>query len=214
MDKYLSILTNFGCHFTCPYCIVKKNGIDIPKTTVRSLEGLDKAIEDTGANIISVSGGGDPLHNYPAHIDFYEHLFRLCEDLKLPIEMHTSYIYSMFPYEKCYRVVYHIQRVTDLFHINRYGNEKVRVVLVAVPGLSHDVIDAIADYVKRSSDIDELSFRQMVDENYETRYYNHEYLKAGHKKRWWYIEQGDYNTYFVEGKLTNSYESLKKEKKK
>lgn len=27
MDKYLSVITNFGCHGRCPYCIVRENGI-------------------------------------------------------------------------------------------------------------------------------------------------------------------------------------------
>ena len=27
MDKYLSIITNFGCHYKCPYCIVKENNL-------------------------------------------------------------------------------------------------------------------------------------------------------------------------------------------
>ena len=34
MDKYLSIITNFGCHYNCPYCIVKNNNLHIPKTTL------------------------------------------------------------------------------------------------------------------------------------------------------------------------------------
>lgn len=40
MEKCLSIITNFGCHYKCPYCIVKKNGISVPKTTVESLDNL------------------------------------------------------------------------------------------------------------------------------------------------------------------------------
>lgn len=213
MDKYLSILTNFGCHFTCPYCIVKKNGINIPKTTVKSLKGLHAAVKSTGANIISVSGGGDPLFEYENHNDFYDVLLSYCDRCKLPLEMHTSYIDSSFPYEKCHRVVYHVRWMIDLDKIKRHGNEKVRVVFVMTAGIHPRTIDAIADYVEQSADIDELSFRQMVDENYETQYYNHEYLKAGHKKRWWYIEQSDYNTYFVDGKFTNSYKSLIGERK-
>ena len=33
-DKYLSVITNFGCHYSCPYCIVKNNHLNIPKTTI------------------------------------------------------------------------------------------------------------------------------------------------------------------------------------
>ena len=29
--KYMSVITNFGCHYKCPYCIVKENNLHIPK---------------------------------------------------------------------------------------------------------------------------------------------------------------------------------------
>ena len=210
MNKYLSILTNFGCHFTCPYCIVRKNGIDIPKTTVQSLDGLERAIKDTGCNIISVSGGGDPLHNYQAHRDFYDRLFFLCKEHNLPIEMHTSYKNSAFPYHKCVRVVYHLQKFDDLWHIKRRGNEIVRVVFVVTEDFTESDLGRISMFVRQSTDIDELSFRQMVDENYETKFHLHDLLRVGHHEGWWYyIQQGDYNTYFVNGRLTTSYQSLK-----
>ncbi len=25
--KYMSVITNFGCHYKCPYCIVKENNL-------------------------------------------------------------------------------------------------------------------------------------------------------------------------------------------
>ena len=36
-DKYLSVITNFGCHYSCQYCIVKNNHLNIPKTTIHGL---------------------------------------------------------------------------------------------------------------------------------------------------------------------------------
>jgi hypothetical protein len=73
------------------------------------------------------------------------------------------------------------------------------------------MIDDIAVIVKHHPDIDELSFRQMVDENYNATTYCQDYLREGHKKRWWYIEQGDYNTYYVNGKLYNKFSDIGKE---
>ena len=55
MDKYLSIITNFGCHGRCPYCIVRENGIKVPKSTIGGLDKLEDAIKMTGANIVSIS---------------------------------------------------------------------------------------------------------------------------------------------------------------
>jgi hypothetical protein len=37
------------------------------------------------------------------------------------------------------------------------------------------------EFCANSDDIDELSFRQMVDNHYQETYYCHDYLKAGHK---------------------------------
>lgn len=61
MDKYLSIITNFGCHGKCPYCIVRENGIKVPKTTLGGLDNLTKVLKETNRNIISISGRWRPI---------------------------------------------------------------------------------------------------------------------------------------------------------
>ena len=73
--KYMSVITNFGCHYKCPYCIVKENNLHIPKTTVAGLDNLREALKVNGCNIISISGGGDPLHEYDKHIEWYRKFF-------------------------------------------------------------------------------------------------------------------------------------------
>ena len=42
--KYMSVITNFGCHYKCPYCIVKENNLHIPKTTLAGLDSLREAL--------------------------------------------------------------------------------------------------------------------------------------------------------------------------
>lgn len=207
-DKYLSIITNFGCHFTCPYCVVKNNMIDVPVTTLDSLKLLKDAVEFEKATIISVSGGGDPLHECVLHRNYYRELFRLCEEMNLPLEMHTSYINAKFPYKKCYRVVYHCRDIEQLSKIRRHGDEIVRAVFVVTADFTQEKIDAIADYVEKSDVIDELSFRQMIDAGYTVTNYCQEYLRSGHKNRWWYIEQADYNSYFVNGEIFYKYSDI------
>ena len=207
-DKCLSIITNFGCHFTCPYCVTKNNGINVPATTIESLDLLKPAVGLTGANIISVSGGGDPLYLFHKHIDYYTKLFELCYEMNIPLELHTSYTNAMFPYEWCHRVVYHCRGMASLLCVRRRGTEKVRVVFVVTEDFTKEKIDKIANYVERTTQIDELSFRQMIDKDYKVTDYCQEYLRAGHKKRWWYIEQNDYNTYFVNGKLYYKYSDI------
>ena len=219
-DKYLSIITNFGCHYKCPYCIVKNNNLHVPVTT---LDGLDTLALKFGAqrcNIISISGGGDPLHEYEKHVDWYRKLFKISKKIakdrgqyagRIPIEMHTSYLtdQTTFPFYDCYRVVYHVHSYEDLQKIHRTGDEIVRAVFVVTEDYTIEDIMRIAMFVHDSNEIDELSFRQLVDENYQEHYYLHDYLKLGHRKFWHYIEQNDYNIYYAENQVFYRYEDLK-----
>ena len=218
-DKYLSVITNFGCHGKCPYCIVRENGINVPKTTIDGLENLESVFQRVGCNIISVSGGGDPLHEYEKHFDWYRKLFKisrydstrnLWRATPIPIEMHTSYMTDevSFPFYDCYRVVYHANTIEQLSQIKRTGNEIVRVVYVVTEDFSLEQIMEIALRVHDSDQIDELSFRQLVGKDYKTADYWEDFLKLGHHKLWHYIEQKDYNLYYVEGEIYTKFSEI------
>lgn len=217
MDKYLSIITNFGCHGKCPYCITRENGIKVPKSTVGGLNNLTKALKETNINTISISGGGDPLHEYEKHVDWYRKLFSIvnnyyvnCATYSIPVEMHTSYMTdeSTFPFYDCKRVVYHLNTFEQLKHIHRTGNEIVRVVYVVTKDFTLERIMNIAMFVADSNEIDELSFRQLVDKGYEVTDYWQDILRFGHKKLWWYIEQCDYNLYYAENKIYTKFSEI------
>lgn len=182
-------------------------------TTLDGLRGLDKAYAENGCDIISISGGGDPLFEYEKHLDWYQELFQWAQGYRphpVPIDMHTSYLTedSLFPFYKCHRVVYHANTIKELEKIHRIGKEIVRIVYVVTEDFTPEMIMDIAGYVKQSDQIDELSFRQLVGNNYETKFHLHEYLKSGHKKLWWYIEQNDYNLYYAENKIYTEYREI------
>lgn len=210
MEKYLSIITNFGCHGKCPYCVVRENGIKVPKTTLDGLDNLSKALKETGGNIISISGGGDPLYEYEKHVDWYRKLAKIIRQRGIPVEMHTSYMTdeSTFPFYDCKRVVYHLNTFEQLKHIRRTGSEIVRVVYVVTKDFTLEQIMNIAMFVADSKEIDELSFRQLVDKGYEVTDYWQDVLRFGHKKLWWYIEQCDYNLYYVENKVYTKFSEI------
>ena len=54
----------------------------------------------------------------------------------------------------------------------------------------------------------------MVDGNYKETHYCEDFLKAGHKKDWWYITQCDYNLYYAENEVKTRYEDFKKKNRK
>lgn len=82
MNKMLSIITNFGCHFECPECIVKNSGIDVPQTTIGGLAQLDSAFRNNLCKVVSISGGGDPLFNYGDNFNWYRALFKWARSYK------------------------------------------------------------------------------------------------------------------------------------
>lgn len=211
-DKYISIITNFGCHYTCPYCIVRNNNLNVPKSTIEGLDSLRLEIARNQCNWISLSGGGDPLWNYSEHKDWYDEFFEITNGLNR--ELHTSLPnVSEVPYSIFDRVVYHLHGLEQLYSIKRQNCAIVRVVFVVNEDFTEDLINRIAVFCANSDNIDELSFRQMVDDHYQKTYYCYDYLKAGHKKLWWYIEQNDYNLYYCQNKVYTEYKSIGTEMK-
>lgn len=160
--KYMSVITNFGCHYKCPYCIVKENNLHIPRTTLSGLDNLEEALKENNCDIVSISGGGDPLHEYEKHIDWYRKFFGIAHKRNvffngsmrpIPVEMHTSYMTdeTAFPFYDCYRVVYHANSIDQLSHIRRTGNEIVRAVFVVTADYTIADIMDIALFVKNST---------------------------------------------------------------
>lgn len=166
-------------------------------------------------NWASVSGGGDPLWQWPHHQKWWAHFFDTCRKLGRQTELHTSYYdvkhdpdIMLFPFERFDRVVYHLHHMDELDKIHRVGGEIVRVVFVVDDNMTEDEINKIAEYVEYSNEVDELTFRQRVDDHYKETYHLHGFLLAGHQKRWWYVTQCDYNTYFHNGKLYMKYTDI------
>lgn len=215
-DKYLSIITNFGCHYKCPECVVKNNGLKMSKTDEESsyfplFTVLGNEAKD--CNWVSVSGGGDPLSHWWEHQFWWSAFFSVCISLGCKMELHTSYTNNnkeclMFPFQRFDRIVYHVHNIEEMSRVFRCENEIVRVVFVVSDDMTESDIRYIADYVEASDEIDELSFRQRIDKDYKVNYHLHDFLKAGHKKSWWYIEQNDYNTYYHNGKLYTKYTDI------
>lgn len=210
-DKYLSIITNFGCHYKCPYCIVKNNSIDVPETTLDGLNKLAYTIMLNYIDIVSLSGGGDPLYKLEEHNYYFSTLLGILIVTRTRLEIHTSYVEHTWLTGYSYRMVYHLHSKEQLKAVRKFHSELVRVVFVVTDDMTEEDIKYISDYVKNSKEIDELSFRQRVDKDYKLSYHLHDFLTEGHQKKWWYITQGDYNLYYAENKVYHKYSDFRRE---
>lgn len=217
----LSILTNFGCHWGCRYCVYRENGINIPNTDYRNFNWteLEEQLKNHRGELVSVSGGGDPLYNYDnfENTMFYHVLFHYLEKYDCTLELHTSMVNKDFPYDKCERVVFHFAMPNQIAMLDILKDQLnldsviVRVVYVVQDYYTKALVNEIARNVNNSNVISELSFRQMIGSNGETTYYLHDYLLDGHmvNGKWYYIEQCDYNEYFVQDHIETSYLEIK-----
>lgn len=214
-EKMLSVLTNFGCDWSCPYCIYKNSDVHIKKTAENSFNWskLEEEFKTNPCKEVSISGGGDPLYNWNKTQWFYDKLIYLTNKYHKKLELHTSYIDYDFPYYMFNRVVFHMMsikylRLIDKQHIHLPNN--VRVVFVVEDYFTSDLLNRIATEVEHNTSITELpSFRQRVDNCGNTTYTLHEELKKYHLNKWYYITQCDYNDYFVDDKVEKEYLSIR-----
>lgn len=214
----LSILTNFGCHFACSYCVYRDNKINIPFTNIDTFGWiqLEEELKKHKGEEVSISGGGDPLYNYDESNNraFYDKLFALLKKYDCKLELHTSIFDPRFPYDNCERVVFHFtvpNQIKMLYYTDRLVRlpSKVRVVYVVQEHYTRHLINEIVKEVLACEEITELSFRQMIKADGTTDYTLYDYLKEGHMKDWYYIEQQDYNEYFVQDHLEREYLAIK-----
>lgn len=219
-NRILSILTNFGCHWGCRYCVYRENGINIPKTNYRTFgwKQLEEQFQIHRGETVSISGGGDPLYNYGDDNTtiFYGILFDLAKEYDIKLEMHTSMLNQDFPYDKFERVVFHLTMPTQLSLINNSVMklpEKVRAVFVVQDYYTKSLLFKISRFALQDDNVvSELSFRQMINREGQAEYYLHDFLKEYHGVLWHYIEQSDYNDYFVEDHIETEYLNIKGDK--
>ena len=90
MNKGFTIITNFGCDQHCPYCISKHHPIlQNNLTNDINWKYLEKCIAESTAPTVNLSGGGDPFFHYQEHLDFYDHIYNICQKYQKRMDIHT-----------------------------------------------------------------------------------------------------------------------------
>lgn len=214
MNKNYSLITNFGCHWTCPYCIVRENGLNIDETDIFVAKNtIFRLINEDKIDFLSFSGGGDPLFMINEdRVEWYSNILGKCDSSGIFTEMHTSYLNNKLTKNLSFdRIVYHCLKPNQIDMLKKNDNEIVRAVFVVQEYYTKDLILDIMRRVEESDVVTELSFRQRMDDNYEMTYTCHDFLLSGHQDSWWYITQDDYNNYIVNDKISHRYEDFKKQ---
>lgn len=213
-----SIITNFGCNRNCSYCISNIGEHGIPYTILNAtLASLRSIAKDSKISSLSVSGGGDPLFNImneDARIDWYSFITSFCDFSNTKSKIHTSYFKNLSPTQKDIiskfdLVSYHLFDVRDVQYVKKIQRECVRVVFVVTPDFTTQKIDEITRAVSNNDNIDQLTFRQYVSNDYVPVSVCEDYLAQGDNQNYWkYVRQGDYNNYIVNNKLYFRFQDI------
>ena len=231
LNTNYSVITNFGCHYKCPYCITKQTGMHLPETDALAVsKTLRCLLEDDRIEFLSFSGGGDPMHGITTdktRAAWYAMTQEICYWHNVETEMHTSaetlrqYMHDddvIRLLRGFDRIVYHCRTVDDLDRVNnafpyhesiyRCGTV-IRVVFVVTRETTINAVEEIAKAFRGCLGVDELTFRQMVDGNFVPDDTLRDYLLDGHREgRWHYTEQGDYNRYIVNDRVYDRFEDI------
>lgn len=200
MKKGFSIITNFGCDEGCRYCIWKQHELRDIYTSYVSTDWqlLFDYLNENKIKKLSVSGGGDPLYKLEENKLWWAKLFRICQRLQIDIDLHTAKIITDYLFlENFNKIVIHFNadKFNNISLIKRYTN-KIRIVFV-VDG-SYD-IGEICKYAGHCIKHDyQLSFRELCGKKNEKIQNIENYIiKNQRKLKCKFIEQADYNHYFM-----------------
>lgn len=95
INKGFTIITDFGCHLHCPYCISKHHPILAgAKTDISKIDWqhLEHCVAESSSPRVNLSGGGDPFYRYQDHISFYYRVAEITHRYGKLLDIHTRII--------------------------------------------------------------------------------------------------------------------------
>jgi hypothetical protein len=190
----ISIITNFGCHANCWYCIWKTHPLKDVKleTDWEKLRAFLVKYQDRGK--VSVSGGGDCLYHYDQHVGWWIRLFEETKDLNMLVDVHTreKFTHQRF-WKKINRCVFSSDRLEDDREYLEYlaNLVKIRITHLVTKDTTYKMIE---DYLRFQQKINcQFTIKELVGYDDGGRY------KEIRKKypEIFHLDEGDYNIYYM-----------------
>ena len=189
-----SIVTNFGCPTNCWYCIWKNHSLKDCNEPFE-MERVKFFIESAPTDKISISGGGDCLHQFDKYEkSFWEPIFALAKKYKKKIDVHsrTPFWNDAF-WKKINKVVVSSDFLTeDMVYLSYLAqNTKVRVVHVVTKDSTPGLIAAYCNFLDTIGA--QFTLKRLVGYDDGNRW--NEIKKTF--PNIFFLEEGDYNIYYM-----------------
>lgn len=167
-------------------------------------ERLELAIRNFPGDVFSISGGGDPLHNFEENIAFWSTIAQLCQIYNKQIDIHSAYLQKMIEVFSYFRSILRkpvIHCFPETWDDSKEGilqlqklSPRLRINFV----IDHQ-LDTIALDVEDFCNTHAISFsyRQLIGSNLypvtDSLFYTEVETRTQYGR---YIKQDDYNVYF------------------
>lgn len=192
--KNLSIITDFGCPFSCYFCISKSQ-----KTKkdfvfdIDTFSNMERTFDLSAYDRISLSGGGDPLFIHSEEINkFYIGLFEFSKKHNLPLHMHTNF---RDPADICHdfdKIVLSIHEEDYIYKLNKWSEFKnLRVAFVSTGDNDIELLKRVYAAVPES-----IQFTVKQLDYVDISCFSEVKKFLSTKKNARFLPNGDYNEYF------------------
>jgi hypothetical protein len=191
VNKGFSIITNFGCNFSCHYCVWKSHLLNQIQTNINTFDWNKLQKFTNNYSKISVSGGGDPFFQIEHNWNWYE---KLIEVYKGKIDIHTANILQEeSKYQYFNRIVLHLNYNRFLQHWEylKEVSYQLRLVFVIDDFITEQQILEIVDTVDGKY---QISFKELFGVKNKSIIIKEQLIKT---LSVYYIPIGDYNIYFM-----------------
>ena len=192
--KNISIITNFGCHSNCWYCIWKGHELEYvkQKTNWKKLRSFIQKYKNKGK--VSVSGGGDCLYKYNTYKIWWNNFFKIAKEFNMLVDVHTrEKFHNNNFWKNINRCVFSSDSLNNDKNYLEYLSKltKLRITHLVTAKTTNKMIE---QYLSFQNQIKcQFTIKQLVkfDDNNRYNEIRKKYPKLYH------LDTGDYNIYYM-----------------
>ena len=218
----LSIITNFGCPYSCKFCISNsQNSINAYKFKLKDARDIRNLLKSGNYSRLSISGGGDPLFIHNVDISLlYKFIIKNSKKYNIHLSFHTNFKEPHFNIKKLlnryltnFVISVHRDDWSRKFHKwseDGYYSKNLRFAYVI--GYNTDDLNIIKEMLKHLPQVSKLTLKQLdgsILENIKDIQKIKELIQDNPKCI--ILESGDYNTYYnlKDNKIYNKFKDIK-----
>lgn len=218
----LSIITNFGCHYSCGFCISSsQNSKNDYKFKLKDARDIRNLLKSGNYSRLSISGGGDPLFIHNVDISLlYKFIIKNSKKYNIRLSFHTNFKEPHFNirnllnrYSTNFVISIHKEDWSRKFHKwseDGYYSKNLRFAYVI--GYNEDDLKIVKEMLLRLPKDAKLTLKQLDGSILEDIKDIQEIKKIiQDNSKCMILESGDYNTYYNlrDNKIYNKFKDIK-----